>query len=195
MTEQIEIKRKIFDVVCLLGERSKKVIRKEKTYFLKDFGQDIKGFERYIDSAHKLSVSGIISPKIYIYDKNKHIVVSDFIEGPTVLEVLLKEDLPDDYFSLIFANNWYMKKARLLLDFDPQNFIFNNKKLFYLPQIYELFDDKKTFEKVGIWHWFYCREFVRYLEEHRLPVDQSRNPKDQCAINKKIALTVVKYYR
>ena len=69
MNQQIEIKRKIFEVIEPLGERSKKVTRKNRIFFLKDFGQDVDGYERYVNSAHKLSVSGIISPKIYCHRK------------------------------------------------------------------------------------------------------------------------------
>lgn len=197
MIEQIEIKRKIFDVVETLGERSKKVTRKGKEYFLKDFGNDVNGFDRYVESAHKLSVSGILSPKVYVYDKKTHLIAVDFISGPTVLEDLLNHDLSDAYYPPIFADNWYMKNEKILLSFDPVNFKFVSGKLYYLPQIYDKFDEKKTFEKVGIWYWFYCREFVRYLKEMGLEdrIDQARANADQGVINKKIALTVVKFYR
>jgi len=195
MIEQIEIRRKFFDVIESLGERSKKVSRKNKIYFLKDFGDDGDGFERYIDSAHKLSVSGILSPKIYCHDKKKHIVAVDFIPGPTVLDVLLEKDLPEEFFNDIFIDNWYMKNAKILLSFDPKNYKYYEKKLYYIPQIFEKYDEKKTFEKIGIWYWFYCREFTKYLDANGINIDHKRADVDQSLINKSIALTVVKYYR
>lgn len=195
MNKQIEIKRKIFEVIEPLGERSQKVTRKNRTFFLKDFGEDGDGYEIYVDSAHKLSVSGILSPKIYFHDKKTHIVVEDFIPGPTVLDVLLENDLPDEYFSAIFIDNWYMKSAKILLSFDPTNYKFYENKLYYLPQIFENYDEKKTFEKVGIWYWFYCREFTKYLDTKGIAIDQKRADVEQSYINKKIALTVVKHYR
>ena len=51
--EIFEIKRKIFEVVEKLGERSYKVSRKGKIYFLKDFENDKKGFEQYVDTGSK----------------------------------------------------------------------------------------------------------------------------------------------
>ena len=195
MIEQIEIKRKIFDVIEPIGERTKKVTRKNKIYFLKDFGNDISGFEKFVDSAHKLSVSGIVSPRIYVYDKHTHIVATEFIEGPTILDVLLEKDLPEEYFPLIFTDNWYMKNDNILLSFDPKNYKYHNGKLYYIPQLFDKYDEKKTFEKVGIWYWFYCREFVKYLEANNLSVDPQRANINQATINKRIALTVVKFYR
>lgn len=195
MVEQIEIKRKFFEVVEVLGPRSKKVTRKGKEYFLKDFSGDQKGFERYTESAHRLSVSGVTAPKVYVYDKKTLLLAEEFIPGPTVLDVLLEKDLPEEYFPPIFATNWYMKNEGVLLSFDPQFYKFYKGKMYYLPQIYDKFDEKKTFEKVGIWYWFYCREFVKYLEVNKLPIDHKRADVDQSAINKQIALTVVKFYR
>ncbi len=195
MNQQIEIKRKIFEVIEPLGERSKKVTRKNRIFFLKDFKEDIDGYERYVTSAHKLSVSGILSPKIYCHDKKTHIVVEDFIPGPTVLDVLLQNDLPEEYFPAIFIDNWYMKSAKILLSFDPMDYKFYEDKLYYLPQIYDSYDEKKTFEKAGIWYWFYCREFTKYLDAKGIAVDQKRANVEQSFINKKIALTVVKHYR
>jgi|GEM_PF-627754 hypothetical protein len=195
MNQQIEIKRKIFEVIETLGERSKKVIRKNKEFFLKDFGDDVQGYERYLDSAHKLSVSGILSPKVYCHDKKSHIVVAEYIPGLTALDDLLKDDLPEEYFAQIFAFNWYMKNAKILLNFDPKNYKFYEKRLYYIPQLFEKYDEKKTFEKAGIWYWFYCREFTKYLETNGIAIDQKRADIEQAAINKKIALTVVKHYR
>ena len=54
---------------------------------------------------------------------------------------------------------------------------------------------KWDFEKNHIVIWFYSREFVKYLKNNFIEVDPNRANQDQGAINKKLALTVVKYYK
>ena len=48
MKEIIEIKRKEFEIVEKIGDKSYKVERKGKFYFLKKFDNDKKGFEKVI---------------------------------------------------------------------------------------------------------------------------------------------------
>ena len=66
MSEIIEIKRKEFEVIEQLGDRSFKVTRKGQFYFLKKFEDDAKGFEKFVDAEHKLRVSGVVNPKCLI---------------------------------------------------------------------------------------------------------------------------------
>lgn len=195
MNEIIEIKRKEFEVIAALGERSYKATRKGKTYFIKDFSNDKASFFKYIDSEHDLSSTGIRSIDIYTYDKNTLLVASAFIEGRTVLDILLEEDLEDEIFEEIFKANWYMKNTKKALSFEPHNWIYNDGKLYYIGPILGKFDAKHSFEKKGIFLWFYTKEFITYLNSLSIRPDASRLSNDIPALNKKIALTVVKYYR
>ena len=72
MKEIIEIKRKEYEVIEKMGDRSYKVNRKGDLYFLKKFELDSEGFEAFIDAEHKLRVSGVTSPKCFIFDKRLH---------------------------------------------------------------------------------------------------------------------------
>ena len=193
--EVFEIKRKIFEVEEKLGERSYRVSRNGKTYFLKDFENDKKGFDIYVETEWKLNNTGIPHPKIYAYDKNILVVASEFIEGSTVLEDLMKSDLTEDYFELIFKANWFVKKNKLAVNFAPENWKLSNGKLFYLGPICGEFDENKHFfEKDSLRLWFYTKDFVRYLVKLGLPVDKNRVPDNEAMVNKQMALTVIKYY-
>lgn len=194
MKQEIEIKRKVFEVIEDLGERSKKVTRKGKYYFLKDFASRSEEFSQYVDNSKKLENSGVRAPKIYIFDKNKHIIVEEFIDGDTVLDTLIKEDLPEVYIEQIYLMNWYMKKDKFAIDFDPANFKFDNGKLFYIGNKIKKYDEKYSFQKMGVWYWFYTKDFVDYLKAHKLPIDSKRSNVDQGVLNKQIALLTVKYY-
>ena len=192
--EFFEIKRKIFEVEEKIGERSYRVSRNGKVFFLKDFENDKKGFEEYVDSEWKLNATGIPHPKIYAYDKNLLIVASEFIEGTTVLEDLMKADLPEEYFPLIFKANWFSKTHKLPLDFDPEFWKMVNEKLYYVGVVSKSFDEKGYFEKAPMRLWFYTKDFAKYLLRKGLAVDKNRVPENEAAINKQMALIVVKYY-
>ena len=97
MNEIIEIKRKEFEVIEQMGDRSYKAERKGNLYFIKKFDNDAKGFEEFVDAEHKLRVSGVVNPKCLIYDKKARIAAVEFIEGDTCLEALLHPAPPRDH--------------------------------------------------------------------------------------------------
>lgn len=195
MLEELEIKRKVFSVVKTLGQRSKKVERKGKFYFYKSFDNDSEGFYEYIDSFNKLKLSGISVPKIYIYDKSTYEVVTEFIEGENVFQVLVKNDLPDEYFEKIFLINWYCRQNKIVVDYDSENFIMSNSKLWYVSMKVQPWDNKKSFEKLSIYKWFYSKDFVESLIQKHIPIDRVRANKSQFEINKKLTQIVILYYR
>lgn len=192
--EIFEIKRKIFEIVEKLGERSYKVSRKGKFFFLKDFENDKKGFEEYVATESKLNGTGIAHPKIYAYDKNIRVVASEYIDGSTVCDDLIKEDLKEQYFELVFKANWFVKKEKIRINYDPRLWKLNNGKLFYLGPICGKFEENSSFEKEMMRLWFYSKDFAKFLVQNGLPVDRSRVPENEAFVNKKMALMVVKYY-
>ena len=195
MLEEIEVKRKVFTVIESLGRRTRKVERKGVVYFLKDFGNETKQFLDYVDGYNRLKTTGIRVPKVYMYDKTRNIVIAEYIEGPTVLDELLKSDLDEKCFEHAFNLNWYCKKDKVSIDFDPKNFKICGDKMVYLPMICTKYNEKWNFEKNHIVVWFYSREFVQYCKNNVIEVDPVRANADQGEINKKIALMVVKFYK
>ncbi|MCF0107472.1 MAG: hypothetical protein HUJ59_00455 [Bacilli bacterium] len=196
MLEEIEIKRKVFKVVSPLGKKTRIVERKGQQYFLKDFGNETKQFEDYIEGYNTLKVSGITVPKVYMYDKSRNIVISEYIPGKTVIEDLVDHDLKERYFEEAFNFNYYARKGKFSIDFDPKNFKLLKGKMTYLPMTIDKFNDKWSFEKNHIVIWFYSRELVKYLKNNVMEVDADRaNNKSQAEMNKQIALMVVKYYK
>ena len=194
MNEYFEIKRKNFNIVTKLGERSYKVERKGKFYFLKKFEDDPKGFEKFVDAEHKLRVSGVSNPKCLIYDKKAKIAVVEYIDGDTCLESLLGGELPETVIELLFKTFWYAKTDRMALDYHPDNFKFVNGKLFYLPFKCDTFVSKDSFIQEDIRLWFFTKEFIKYCYSKGIPADESHLKSDY-EVNKSIALLTVKYYR
>ena len=194
MVEEIEVKRKVFVIVEQIGERSYKVERKGHFYFLKKYEDDVKGFQNFIDAEHHLRVSGVACPKCLTYDKKTRVAVSDFIEGTNCLEILKNEELSEEVIEGLFKTFWYARSDKLFLDYKPENFIYRDGKLFYLPYRYDKYVNNNDFIQKDIRLWFFTKEFVKYCHDKGISVDESRLKSDY-EVNKNIALMTVKYYR
>lgn len=194
MKEIIEIKRKEFEVIEKVGDRSYKVERKDKLYFLKKFENDKKGFDAIVKNQEILKVSGICVPKVYMWDKNSMIFVTDFIEGETVFDTLTKEDLSEDVLKELFSMFYFVKRFKNSVDFDPINFKFCDGKLYYLPFNVVPFDSKRDFLTKDLPLWFFTKDFVKLAHSRVIDVDEKRLVSD-FEINKTMTLMAIKYYR
>lgn len=194
MNEIIEIKRKEFEVIEQIGERSYKVERKGQYYFLKKFEDDPAGFEKFIDAEHRLRVSGVTNPKCLLYDKKTRIAVVEFVEGDNCLTNLLSGELPEAVIELMFKAFWYAKNDRIYLDFAPENFVYSNNKLYYLLFKCTKFVSNEVFVQNDIRLWFFTKDFIKHC--HSLGIDVNEKLlKSDYEVNKNIALMTVKYYR
>ena len=194
MKEIIEIKRKEFEVIEKIGDRSYKVERKGKVYFLKKFENDVKGFQAIIKNQEILRNSGYTMPKVYMWDKNANIFVTDYIDGVNVFDVLCKEDLDEKILECLFMMVYYAKRSRNYIDFDPTNFIFADNKLYYLPFKMVDYDSKRDFLVKDLPYWFFTKDFVKLAHSRQVDVDESRLLND-FEMNKKMTLMAIKYYR
>ena len=114
MIEEIEVKRKYYQIIEQIGDRSFKVMRKDKLYFLKKFEGDNKGFEHFIDCEHRLRVSGVVSPKCQIYDKKTMIAVVDYIEGENCFDMLQKATYQNQLLNFYSRHFGTQKTIKLL---------------------------------------------------------------------------------
>ena len=193
MKEIISIKRKDFEVLETLGEHSFKVERHGKIFFLKKYDNKDK-FNDFIKKSHRLKITAIDTPKVYMFDKEQMISVAEFIEGPTMLECLSKEDINnEEIYRLLMLIEWYGRREKIRIDFLPENFIFTGKKLVYLPYAFKDFEQGYNFNMKDIRYWFPTKELSAYVKSKGLSFDDKRIG-NEYAVNKQIALMVVKYH-
>ena len=193
MKETINIKRKEFVVIEKMGEQSFKVERKGKVFFLKKYDKRDE-LEEFIKNSRRLKITALETPKVYMFDKDQLISVVDFIEGDNILDLLLKNDSLDELiYKFILADEWYMRKEKLKIDFAPNNFKFNGKKLVYLPFKTLPFEQNYNFTMKEFRLWFYTKEFSKYVKSLGYSFDDSKIG-NEYATNKQMALMAVKYY-
>ncbi len=194
MVEEIEIKRKVYQVVEQIGERTFKVARKGEYFFLKKFDDDKAGFQDFVDCEHRLRVSGVTNPKCFLYDKNLRWAVIEYVEGDNCLDLLKEGSLSEQILELMFKTFWYARNDGMELDMKPDNFVYTNGKLYYLPFKYKRFVSKDNFVQKDLRLWFFTKEFVKYCHDKGIDVDQSLVKSDY-ETNKNMLLMVAKYYR
>ena len=193
MKEIIEIKRKEFEVLEKMGEHSFKVQRKNKIFFLKKYDNK-DAFNAFVDQYRRLKITAMDIPKCYLFDKNLLISVVDFIEGDNIFDLLLKEDIKnEEIFRFLFQDEWYMRREKLRIDFHPENFKFDGKKLYYLPYKYGKFEPDYDFNMKDLRLWFPTKQLSAYVKSKGYEFDDSRIG-NEYATNKQIALMAVKYY-
>ena len=195
MIEEIEIKRKVYQVIEQIGDRTFKIERKGKFFFLKKYDEDRKGFDDFTDAEHRLRVSGVSNPKCFLYDKKLRWAVLDYLEGDNCFELLRQNGaLSEEILELMFKAFWYARNDRMYLDMKPDNFVFSNGKLYYMPFTYSKYVNNDPFVQGDIRLWFFTKEFIKYCRSKGLDVDDSLLKSDY-ETNKNVALMTVKYYR
>ena len=191
--EQVVVKRRTFNILETLSDNSFKVERKNKVFFLKKFNS-FSDYEYCFERRKKFINNGIKVPKIIKADKKALSIIFEYVEGQNVLEMLYNAPLPENVYKAVFMMNYLARLSKIMLDFDPSNYIYTDDgKLYYMGLKYFEYDEKTSFVQKGIRLWFYTKEFSNLLLEKGHQIDKTRL-KDDYVINKEIVLMTVKYY-
>jgi hypothetical protein len=111
---------------------------------------------------------GIPMPKMYASDEDQEIIVKEFIDGPTILMMLMKNDysLPEDALRQVREIAEKAKAAGLNIDYFPTNFIYSHGKLYYIDYECNAYMEEWSFDNWGIKYWTKTPELVDYIENH-----------------------------
>jgi len=192
---EILIKSKTFEEVKKYNEDTSKVTYKGKEYFLYKFSPKSEEFYNTLYVLKRIATCGILSPKVKIVDKKNGFILTNFIHGTTIADLLFKEDLKEDIYKKIFTQAWLIKSSRSIVDFHPDKWILNNKNdLIYVGNKFESYKEENDFANNGVRLWFFTRDYVEYARTLGLEPDKSRL-KESYVINKEIVLVACKYYR
>ena len=192
--EVIDIKKEQYEVVERLNSYILKVKKDEQEYLVYDFSHHIEGFLDFKFAYKRLKSCGLTIPTVYKIDKKTARALVEVIKGPTIFDELREHDLDEKEIEQAFVANYKARINRIRLDFNPDKFIYQNDKLYYLPFTFTNYIREEDFTQKEIRLWFYTNEFKNLLIEKGLPIDKSRL-KNEYERNKEIVLLVVKYFR
>ena len=175
MIKTVNVNGIIYEVIKLLGHGkggySYLVQNAEKFYVLKQihhepcsyyvFGNKI---ESELNDYNKLLKVGINMPKMLEIDMDAEIIIKEYIEGPTIYELVKKDLMKESYITQIKEMAQLAYSFNLNIDYYPTNFVVKNDKLFYVDYECNTYSKEWNFENWGIKYWSKTKEFLKTLE-------------------------------
>ena len=177
MQETFVVNQKQYTVIRLLGHGkggySYLVERNGCQYVLKQihhepcdyysFGNKI---EAEINDYNRLLHTGIRLPQMLDVDIENERIVKEYIDGPTVYELVKDDAMDDSYIVQVREMAQMVYSAGLNIDFFPTNFVVANGAIFYIDYECNPYTDEWNFENWGIKYWSKTKEFLEYMQNH-----------------------------
>ena len=114
----------------------------------------------------RLRQVGITVPELLDVDVERERLVKEYIEGPTVYELVREGDLPARCMDQVRQMCALLRPANLNIDYSPTNFVLRGDTLYYIDYECNDYMDEWSFENWGIRYWSQTPELLRYAEEH-----------------------------
>ena len=127
------------------------------------FGNKIEA-ERF--DYERLTRAGIRVPRMLDLDAAAERIVKEYIEGPTVFELVRDGRSVEDYLPQVRAMAAQAKAAGLNIDYFPTNFVVRDGLLYYVDYECNGYMDEWSFENWGVRYWSRTSEFEAYLAQH-----------------------------
>lgn len=116
-----------------------------------------------IDAYSFLSKNDIKIPRLLFWDKEREIILKEFIPGDTALYRVSKGEDLSLYFPILSEIQNEMRKKSVNLDWFPSNFIYYSNSLYYIDYEISPYEDKWSFENWGINYWMMTNDLREYL--------------------------------
>ena len=177
MSRIININDKIFSIIKFLGKGkggySYLVSDGHKQYVLKQIHHEPCDYYKFgnkldaeISDYKKLKQIGIPIPIMYEFDRTNERILKDYISGPSIFELVIKDDVQPDYLHQIKEMCKLLYAAHTNIDYFPTNFIVQKGKIYYIDYECNDYMPEWNFENWGIKYWSKTPEFLNYLTEH-----------------------------
>ena len=107
----------------------------------------------------RLTGIGIMLPKLLCCDTEGEIIIKEFIDGKTVVEIIKDKEFKKDYLKQVMEMQEICRNNNLNIDWYPTNFIIKDGTLFYIDYECNEYMDEWSFEKWGSRYWMETEEF------------------------------------
>ena len=114
------------------------------------FGNKI---EAELRDYERLSQIGIMLPKLIYCDKENEIIIKEFIDGKTIVEIIKDGEFKEDYLKQVMEMQKICRNNNLNIDWYPTNFIVQNGMLYYVDYECNQYMDEWSFENWGSKYW------------------------------------------
>ena len=114
----------------------------------------------------RLKQAGIRIPEMIDIDMEAERIVKEYIEGPTILEMLKAGSSAEPYIPQVREMAEQARQCGLNIDYFPTNFVVREKMLWYIDYECNPYMDQWNFENWGILYWTHTPELEAYLGSH-----------------------------
>lgn len=114
----------------------------------------------------KLKKTGIRIPQMLDFDREKERLVKEYIAGPTIYELVRKDEMEEKYLLQIKDMCRRVYSAGLNIDYFPTNFVVKAGEIYYVDYECNDYMEEWNFENWGVKYWAKTDEFLRYVAEH-----------------------------
>lgn len=178
MDKHFELNGKKYEVIRLLGKGkggySYLVTDGNNKYVLKQihhepcsyytFGNKL---EAELRDYKTLSTLGLPLPQLIYVDEKEERILKEYIDGPTIFDLVLEDQMKDEYFKQITEMCSVLYTANINIDYFPTNFVVQNEKIYYIDYECNGYMEEWNFENWGSKYWSKTSEFLKYVEEHK----------------------------
>ncbi len=118
-----------------------------------------------LNDYRRLSGLGITMPGLLAVDIGRERLLKEYIEGDTVLTLVLQERLEQAHLAQMERMCGILYAAGLNIDYFPTNFIVQDGVLYYIDFECNAYDAKWNFENWGRSYWSKTPELAEYLQK------------------------------
>lgn len=179
--KQVTVNGVVFDVIRLIGKGKggysflirthsgpqeefvlKQIHHEPCTYY--QFANKI---QSEIQDYRKLRELGIRLPAMLDIDIAKERIIKEYIDGPTVYELILNDQMQPEYLEQVRNMAQKLARKRINIDYFPTNFVVRDGLIYYIDFECNDYQDQWNFENWGVKYWSKTPEFLEYVKQHQ----------------------------
>lgn len=177
MEQKLTVNGKSYRVVKLLGKGkggySYLAEDGGKPYVLKQIHHEPCDYYQFGDKLasetrdyRRLKDIGIRMPALLEVDEAQERILKEFIDGPTVYELVLWDEMKAEYVAQLRAMCALLYPAHTNIDYFPTNFVVRDGTLYYIDFECNDYMEEWDFDHWGVKYWSKTPEFLQYVKEH-----------------------------
>ena len=114
----------------------------------------------------KLRELGVKLPAMLDIGLGHDRILKEYVDGPTIYELVLADQMQDDYLEQIRRLAKRLAAKRLNINYFPTNFVVEDGVVHYIDFECKPYKDTWDFENWGVKYWSKTPEFLAYVAEH-----------------------------
>lgn len=175
--ERMQVNGREYEIIKLLGkgkggysylalDGERKVVVKQIHHEPCDYYQFGDKLASELRDYRRLLDAGIPVPELICADIPRERIVKEYIEGPTVYELVRDGALPGGCVGQVREMCALLYPAGLNIDYFPTNFVLRDGVLYYVDYECSEYMERWDFEHWGMLYWSRTPEFLSYAAEH-----------------------------